>query len=248
LIVPLLHWDIETRSAANLSKVGARRYAADPSTTVLCIAYAIGDAEPTIWTPSMPVPQPFIEAATDADWCIIAHNHAFELEIETRILVPHGWPAIPLERRRCSMAQARANGLPGALEEAAVLLGLVNQKDMAGHALMLEMCDASKPLDPAKLDRLFAYCMQDTRVERELSARSPPLTPEEQKVWEIDQTINARGFQVDLELAHAARKIAAVEKEDINARIATLTDHYRKPERAHPKVRSRARARTEEPE
>src|SRR4029077_1901633 len=110
----------------------------------LCIAYAIDDAEPAIWTPGMPVPQPFIEAAANADWQVIAHNHAFELEIEAGILVPHhGWPAIPLTRRRCSMALARANGLPGSLEEAAILLGLVNQKDQAGHVLMLELCDAS---------------------------------------------------------------------------------------------------------
>jgi DNA polymerase bacteriophage-type len=211
--------------AANLTKAGARNYAADPSTVVLCIAYAIDDAEPAIWTPGMPVPQPFIEAAANADWQVIAHNHAFELEIEAGILVPrHGWPAIPLTRRRCSMALARANGLPGSLEEAAILLGLVNQKDQAGHVLMLELCDASKPLDPAKLDRLFAYCMQDVRAERELSERLPPLTPEEQRVWEIDQTVNARGFAVDLTLAQAAHNIAAKEKEDINARIATLTN------------------------
>jgi DNA polymerase bacteriophage-type len=134
--MPLLHWDIETRSAANLTKAGARNYAADPSTVVLCIAYAIDDAEPAIWTPGMPVPQPFIEAAANADWQVIAHNHAFELEIEAGMLVPrHGWPAIPLTRRRCSMALARANGLPGSLEEAAILLGLVNQKDQAGHVL-----------------------------------------------------------------------------------------------------------------
>ena len=155
--MPTLHWDVETRSAANLNKVGARRYAVDPTTEVLCVAYAVDDEEPAIWTPGQPVPQPFIEAAANPDWCIVAHNHNFELEIEARILVSHhGWPALSLTQRRCSMAQARANGLPGSLEEAAILLGLVNQKDQAGHALMLEMCDASKPLDPAKLDRLFA--------------------------------------------------------------------------------------------
>ena len=131
---------------------------------------------------------------------------------------------IPLARRRCSMALAQANGLPGSLEEAAILLGLINQKDMAGHDVMLELCDASKPLDPAKLEHLFPYCMQDVRTERELYGRLPPLTPDEQKVWVLDQTINARGFAVDLTLAQAARKIAAEEKKDINARISALTN------------------------
>jgi DNA polymerase len=223
--MPVLHFDIETRSAANLNKVGARRYAVDPTTEVLCVAYAVDAEEPAIWTPGQPVPQPFIEAAANTDWCIIAHNHSFELGIEARILMPrHGWPAIPLAQRRCSMALARVNGLPGSLEEAAILLGLVNQKDQAGHALMLELSDANKPLDPIKLERLFLYCMQDVRTERELYNRFPPLSPEEQQVWAIDQTINARGFAIDLTLAHAARQIAAEEKENINTRISTLTN------------------------
>ena len=67
-VMPVLHFDIETRSAANLNKVGARRYAVDPTTEVLCVAYAIDDEEPAIWTPGQPVPQPFIEAAANADW------------------------------------------------------------------------------------------------------------------------------------------------------------------------------------
>jgi DNA polymerase family A len=222
--MPSLHWDVETRSAANLNKVGARRYAADPTTTVLCIAYAVDDAEPTIWTPGMPVPAEFIEAATNEAWRIIAHNDAFEREIEAQILHPrYGWPQIPLARRLCSMALCRANGLPGSLKEAAALLGLVNQKDQLGHAVILELSDASKPLDPAKLELLHPYCAQDVRTERELFTRFPPLPPEEQKVWALDQTINARGFAVDLALAQAARKIAAAEKDDLNARITTLT-------------------------
>jgi DNA polymerase bacteriophage-type len=66
--------------------------------------------------------------------------------------------------------------------------------------------------------------MQDVRTERELYKRFPPLPPDEQAVWAVDRTINARGFAVDLTLAQAACKIAAKEKEDINARITTLTN------------------------
>jgi hypothetical protein len=38
-----LHRDYETRSNANLPKVGVDKYAADPSTEVLCAAYAVDD-------------------------------------------------------------------------------------------------------------------------------------------------------------------------------------------------------------
>jgi hypothetical protein len=41
----VLHRDFETRSRVDLRKVGAHRYAADPSTEILCAAYAV-DAGP----------------------------------------------------------------------------------------------------------------------------------------------------------------------------------------------------------
>ena len=41
--VHLLHRDFETRSRASLKTVGAHRYAVDPSTEVLCCAYAVDD-------------------------------------------------------------------------------------------------------------------------------------------------------------------------------------------------------------
>jgi hypothetical protein len=37
--VPILFRDIETRSTLRLADVGAWRYAADPSTEVLCVGY-----------------------------------------------------------------------------------------------------------------------------------------------------------------------------------------------------------------
>ena len=47
--------------------------------------------------------------------------------------------------------------------------------------------------------RLQEYCRRDVEVERELYRRLPPLSPDEQKLWELDAAINARGFFVDLE-------------------------------------------------
>jgi hypothetical protein len=46
-----LHRDIETRSTLRLADVGAWRYAADLSTEVLCIGYAVDDGPVQIWTP-----------------------------------------------------------------------------------------------------------------------------------------------------------------------------------------------------
>jgi hypothetical protein len=53
-------------------------------------------------------------------------------EVERRLGIPNGydWPLVPIERHICTMAAARANALPGALEEkAAAALQLPHQKD-----------------------------------------------------------------------------------------------------------------------
>src|SRR5262245_25081197 len=41
--MPIAHWDFETRSVASLEQAGAWRYAADPTTEILCVSYAIDD-------------------------------------------------------------------------------------------------------------------------------------------------------------------------------------------------------------
>jgi hypothetical protein len=61
----ILHHDLETRSAIDLKASGAWRYAADPSTDVMCISYAVDDEPVQLWTPGDPVPSEFIEAASN---------------------------------------------------------------------------------------------------------------------------------------------------------------------------------------
>src|SRR3954454_22558197 len=84
----ILHRDYETRSRANLKACGAARYAADPSTIVLCMAYAVDDGPVQQWRPGDPVPAAWLEAAVDPSWTVVAHNDAFESAIELHILHP----------------------------------------------------------------------------------------------------------------------------------------------------------------
>jgi DNA polymerase len=74
-----------------------------------------------------------------------------------------------------------------------------------------------------RLDRLFAYCAQDVRVERELFNRLPPLSPAEQTIWQLSHQINIRGFHIDRAFAEAARKIAAAAAPEIDQEIAEIT-------------------------
>jgi DNA polymerase bacteriophage-type len=237
--MPILHRDFETQSAAPLKKVGARRYAADPTTRVLCICFAVDDGpiESFVPEPGKPVPGVFIEAADNPEWLIAAHNDAFESAIEEYVLGPQfGWPLVPIERHRCTLAIARYRGLPGELGKVAELLQLPVRKDREGARLMLELCRPRKPhkdenkaqiywpeITPEKLARLIEYCKNDVAVEREISRRLPRLPENEQRLWCVDRKINARGFAVDLALAARASELVQSEKARINARMRAAT-------------------------
>ena len=128
--MPIVFWDIETRSAISLEEAGAWRYASDSTTEILCIGYALDNDEPAIWTPGKPIPDEFTQAANDPDWNIIAHNFMFERAISTYVLEPrYGWPAIPIAQQRCTMAMALAGALPGALDNVTEALALPYRKD-----------------------------------------------------------------------------------------------------------------------
>ena len=231
----ILHRDYETRSRANLKACGAARYAADASTTVLCMAFAVDDGPVQIWLPGNSVPKEFVEAAADPGWIVAAHGDHFEAAIEQHVLQPLGWPLIPLERHRCTMSMSLALGLPAKLAAVADALELENRKDAAGERLMHQM---SKPRrarqgeDPAdvywfddadRLQRLYDYCRQDVEVERELHDRLRPLSTAEQALWVLSSQINERGFHVDRQFAEAARRIAQAAAPEIDAELAELT-------------------------
>ena len=94
-----------TRRVAELvlKLVGPPKYAADPSTEIASVAYAVDDGPVQLWLPGDPVPPEFIEAANNPTWVVAAHNDSFETAVEQHILGPrYGFPLIPLERHRCT--------------------------------------------------------------------------------------------------------------------------------------------------
>jgi DNA polymerase len=223
-----LHHDVESRSRIDLRAVGAHRYAKDPSTEVLVLAYAVDNEPVQIWTPGDPVPTEFIEAATNSNWITVAHNDQFERLIFQHILEPrHGFPHIPIGHRRCSMAMACAAALPASLEKLAAALRLPHVKDKAGAALMKRMAkpkrDGTWIEDPASLERLYAYCRKDVEAERAAYRVLPLLIPAEQELWQLDAAINERGFHVDQDLLDAAHGVIAKVEAKLQAEFHSLT-------------------------
>jgi DNA polymerase len=232
----VLHRDIETRSTVDLSEVGAWRYASDPNTGVWCATYANDSDPPQIWTPDQPIPEIFSIAARDPDWIVIAHNDAFERAIEELILAPrYGWPIVPIERHRCTMAMALASALPGSLDSAVEVLNSPFRKDVEGQRLMRKMARPRKARagedpnglywhdEPENQTRLQRYCMCDTEAERWLYQRVPPLTDPEQAFWALDAVVNQRGFHTDGALLEAASCIAAAAGEAVQEELARIT-------------------------
>jgi DNA polymerase len=236
----VLHRDIETRSTLDLTDVGAWRYAADPTTGVWVVSYAIDSEPPQIWTPGQPIPEAFHIAARDPGWLVVAHNDQFETAIETRVLARLGWPLVPLERHRCTMAMALASALPSRLDAAAEVLNSPFRKDVEGQRLMRKMARPRKPRasenpnglywhdEPENQVRLQKYCMRDTDAERWLYQHVPSLSDDEQTRWLIDQRINGRGFFTDGAPLEAASRIAAAAGEAVQEE--TRPNHRR---RAH---------------
>jgi len=221
--------DIETRSTLDLKKVGHARYAAHPTTDTWCLCYAIDDQPVQLWRPGDPVP---VEIAT-ADM-IVAHNAGFERAILQHILIPrYGWPEIPLERWRCTMAAALVLALPASLAKVAKALSLTEQKgDKKIVSLMAKPRRPRGNEDPAKIywfddpghrEELYRYCEQDVATERELHRRLPLLSQVELALWRLDQVINARGLYVDGELVAKAIAITTAAESAVEAELREIT-------------------------
>lgn len=231
----VLHRDYETRSTLDLKKVGAHVYAAHPTTDVLVACYAFDDEAPWDWYPGEPVPARVAEHIA-AGGRVDGHNAAFEAAIDAEIMGPrYGFPIPKTEQLDCTLARCAVQSLPLDLDRACQALGVREQKDKAGHRLMLSMCKPRKPKkgedpnhvywveDADSVARLAAYCRQDINAERALGKALAPMTPDERVVWQLDQKMNNRGVAIDVAFVRGAQIVAELTAKHVNARMAEVT-------------------------
>lgn len=124
--------DFESRSQADIWSSGAYRYAEDPSTEILYLAWAIDDGPVKGAIAGAEIRAAVIELNTlvqeGAEFH--AHNAFFERCIWKFCLTPHyGALPIPIRQWRCTAAKVSAHALPRRLELAAAALGCEHQKD-----------------------------------------------------------------------------------------------------------------------
>lgn len=222
----LLCIDFETASMCDLKTAGAWRYAEDITTEVLCLCWQL-DGEPGCWGPGQDTSE-LKQIAADPTVLAVAHNRMFEAAIWRRIMVPvYGFPDIPDERWHDTMAVCAYKSLPLALEKAAHTLGLPDEKDTAASRFTIGLSKPNKAgyFDRSEnsISRVVAYCVQDVRAEVALHDRIGWLSPEERKVWLLDQTINQRGVALDHTFVSSAQRVVDGALSPLNARFAELT-------------------------
>ena len=229
----ILWLDFETRSKCDLSSRGVYNYAQDGTTDVLCMSYAFDDDEVVTWTPD----QRFPELVRQHTGEICAHNAAFERLIFWYVLQCN----FRLEQFVCTATQARANCLPGSLEDVGRAISSQMRKDHRGSQLIrllsVPRADGSFNNSPELMAEMIRYCEQDVRAMRAISKAMRPLSDEELADYHTNERINDRGVLLDLPLAQAAIRYASVELEEIETLVAELTEGAIKSVRS-PKMKS----------
>ncbi len=220
----ILWLDYESKSYADLPRVGAHNYCRHHTTKVLCMAYAFNDEEVELWWAHEPFPAR-VAAHFAAGGQVRAHNEEFDRLLTWYAVCPdYDIPEPPLESWWCTAAQARANCAPGSLEDVGRFIGASMQKDHRGKQLVRQCCLPPFSEDPAVLHELGEYAKQDVRAMRAGSQAQRPFSARELADYHVNARINMRGVRVDVPLARAAMAYAAAELTEIQATVAEVTE------------------------
>lgn len=231
--------DFETGSRADLKKTGAARYAEDPSTRILCLAYMLPGKQVKVWREGQPFPTDLIDwvrgGGKVSGWNVLFEFYIWNVVLRRQV-ANQPIPKLRVKQLHDTMAIAAYNGLPLGLDMAAQALPHLGiQKDKVGHALMLRMSRPRKKgtggnpdvwwheTDPQRFDDLCKYCAQDVRVEHAILQCLIPLPSRERTIWELDCSVSIRGMLLDGLLADCIETIASRETLLMDTQMHRLT-------------------------
>lgn len=216
----VLSIDVETYCELDIKNVGAYRYCEHPSFEILLFAYAFEDGPVEIvdFKNHENIPFKVIEALDDPNVIKSAFNANFERQAIENFFM-QTW--CPPEEWQCTMIKALTLGLPSSLDMVGKALNFPEdkQKMKEGKSLIQYFCKPCKPTktngmrtrnlpehDMEKWNLFKEYCKQDVEVERDIRNKlnKYKTTDKEQRLWELDQRINDRGINTDLDLIKKA--------------------------------------------
>lgn len=142
-----------------------------------------------------------------------------------------------IEQWRCTMVKAFSHGYPGGLDQLCNILKVPFDKAKIadGKKLINRFCKPApknhkadrytRDTHPAEWQRFCQYAINDIEAMREVSRRLPSWNWRDHDVamWHLDQKINDRGMQIDVDLARAGAAAAISEKEKLAAEFVELT-------------------------
>lgn len=221
-MIKSLNIDIETYSSVDIKKSGLYKYVQSPDFQILLFAYSVNGQPTKIvdLAQGWRIPFEIHQALMDPNVTKHAYNAAFEWYCLSKFLglpVPANW----LKEWRCTMFHGLYCGFTAGLGPTAKAMGLPQDKRKmsVGSSLIKLFCTPTKPSkkngnrtrtlphhEPEKWELFKEYCIQDVEVEKEIESRlsSFPIPASEQKLWELDQQINAYGVRVDQQLIEGA--------------------------------------------
>lgn len=247
-----LMMDLETKSDIDIAKSGVYRYADSPYFDILLFAYSVDDAPVQVvdLASGERLPEEILNALTDDRIQKHAFNASFErvcLSVWLRRNYPerfvsYGSPEdacgnyLSPNAWRCTMVAAAYLGLPLSLAGVGAVLQLQQQKMSEGKALIRYFCvpydtvngvpQFHTPADsPEKWNVFRAYNQRDVETEQAIERRLSRF-PVPEFVWQeyaLDQTVNDRGIQVDLQLVQQAIRMDALTKDKLLQRMKALT-------------------------
>jgi len=229
---PSICFDFESRSYADLGKVGAWAYSEDPTTDVICACWGIDNEPIQEWWPGKnetdEIPFDLYHALYWADGEIEAHNVAFERAFWMNVMArKYRWPIPKDHQWRDLMAVANYYAMPPKLDKLAVALGFQGKNPEGGRLISkyskLYLKTAKLEIPDEDFDKWVEYCKQDVRVEQSVSDYLGDLPEREMPIFQLNQTVNLRGLYLDLEGIEAATAIVEKRSEELTAEFRKLT-------------------------
>ena len=210
-------FDLETKSYADLSKVGQWAYAEDPTTDVICASWGVDHAPIEDWWPygnaaEDGIPDSLYRALFVEKRMIEAHNAAFEISIWVNVLhKKYGWPLVPLEQWRDTMAIAAYYALPQKLDKLAAVLRFQGKDPEGGRLISkyskLYLKTAQAHIPDEDFTKFVEYCRQDVRIEQSVSDYLGDFPDRELPIFQMSMRVNQRGLLLDQDGIDAASAI-----------------------------------------
>jgi DNA polymerase len=236
-----LEIDIETYSSISLQKSGVYSYVEADDFEIMLFGYSVDGGEVKVidLMAGEKIPGEILDALTNEKVTKWAFNAQFERVCLSRYLgYPFGSYLNP-SSWKCSMVWSAYMGLPLSLEGVGAVLGLEKQKLTEGKDLIRYFCMPCTPTktnggrtrnlpcdELEKWQKFIAYNKRDVETEMLIQHRLIKF-PVPDEIWDeyhLDQEINDRGIEVDMDFVKQAIAADKISHTKLMSQMQEMTE------------------------